>query len=310
VEDRLIDLTQVERGRRALMWDGVVRDTFPGISLNVRLPVPQRGSISRIRMGDGEMFAIESGPVEVRYRPSGAVRGAAFYISLMVQSRGSTLVSQGGRHCYLNEGDACLVDEAGAFQLAGEDSSGILFLRVPRASALSRYPQIEGLFATALPGSEPGCRLLTQTLLHMMRIAGPLAELQRSAMLNAAIHILGVAEPFGAVPEATSWRVRRALDFIETNLSVGGLTAEEVARDQRISRRRLDHLMCATLGHSIASHLWRRRLEQAAADLRDSHKSARSVAQIAFANGFEDAAHFTRAFKRKYAVTPGQWRLN
>jgi AraC-like DNA-binding protein len=44
--------------------------------------------------------------------------------------------------------------------------------------------------------------------------------------------------------------------------------------------------------------------------LRDPRRNGQSVAQIAFTNGFEDAAHFTRAFKRRYAVTPGQWRLN
>jgi AraC-like DNA-binding protein len=104
--------------------------------------------------------------------------------------------------------------------------------------------------------------------------------------------------------------VRRALDYIEANLSVAGLTAESIAQDQRISRRRLDQLMHEICGHSIASHLWSRRLEQAAADLRDPVKIGLSVAQIAFANGFEDAAHFTRAFKKRFGSTPGQWRLN
>ena len=83
-----------------------------------------------------------------------------------------------------------------------------------------------------------------------------------------------------------------------------------VAQEQRISRRRLDQLMHEALGHSIASHLWNRRLEQAAADLRDFTRTGLSIAQIAFANGFEDAAHFTRAFKRRFTVTPGAWRLN
>ena len=69
-------------------------------------------------------------------------------------------------------------------------------------------------------------------------------------------------------------------------------------------------LMTNALGQSIAGHLWSRRLERAATDLRDPRRNGLSVAQIAFANGFEDAAHFTRAFKRRYAVTPGQWRLN
>ena len=52
-----------------------------------------------------------------------------------VQSHGSTHVSQNGRSCCLDEGDACIIDEAGVFQLSGKDSSGILFLRVPRTAA-------------------------------------------------------------------------------------------------------------------------------------------------------------------------------
>ena len=116
--------------------------------------------------------------------------------------------------------------------------------------------------------------------------------------------------PDGGLGLARDTRVRRALEFIELNLSVAGLTAEAVAQDQHISRRRLDQLMQNTVGHSIAGQLWSRRLEQAASDLRDPHRGCHSIAQIAFANGFEDAAHFTRAFKRRFSVTPGQWRLN
>lgn len=310
LEDRLVDLAEVEKAHRALMWDGVVRRTFPGLSVTIHAREPQLGSIRRVKLGAGELFAIESAPVEVRHQPATTGRGSSSCLSLIVQSSGSTLVSQGGHHCYLSAGDACLLDEADTFELAGEDSSGILFLRFPRLSALSRYPRIEGLLATPLPGSEPGCKLLSDTLIRMMKVAGSLGELQRNAMMNAAIQFLGAAEPFAVALEPTSWRARRALDFIETHLSIAGLTAEDVAQDQRISRRRLDYLMCATFGRSIASHLWNRRLEQAGSDLRDARQSKASVAQIAFANGFEDAAHFARAFKRKYAVTPGQWRLN
>ena len=139
---------------------------------------------------------------------------------------------------------------------------------------------------------------------------GRFRRISRSAMMNAVIQMVGMVEPFSSPSGTPDWRVRRALDYIELNLSVPGLTAESVAVDQRISRRRLDQLMHEAFGHSIASHLWSRRLEQAARDLRDPHRADQSIAQIAFANGFEDAAHFTRAFKRRFSITPGQWRLN
>src|SRR5690606_655403 len=74
---------------------GTACSTFPGLSLRLTGRVPQLGSINRYRMGAGELFAIESAPVEVSYRPPS--RGSfSPHLSLMVQSRGSTEVSQAG----------------------------------------------------------------------------------------------------------------------------------------------------------------------------------------------------------------------
>jgi hypothetical protein len=85
-----------------------------------------------------------------------------------------------------------------------------------------------------------GVGLLADTLLRFSREALPLPGLQRSAMMNAVVQMLGIVEPFSSAPGTPDWRVRRALDYIELNLSVSDLTAESVAIDQRISRRRLD----------------------------------------------------------------------
>ena len=37
--------------------------------------------------------------------------------------------------------------------------------------------------------------------------------------------VMEVAEPFSALPATADWRIRRAIDFIELNLSVAGLSA-------------------------------------------------------------------------------------
>lgn len=306
----LVDLSEVEQGMRARTWDIAVRSAFPGLSAEFSDSGESFGSINRTKMGAGEFFEIDSPPVDVVHHANSAKESVQPHLSLMIQSKGSIRVSQAGQSYRLHEGDLCVIDEAKSFRLIGEDSSKILFLRMCRAAALSRYPMLDKPFVTVFPANEPGTRLLGETLLSFSAAAGSLRELQRNAMMNAVIQMLGIAEPFSRIQAAPDWRVRRALDYIELNLSVAGLTAEAVARDQRISRRRLDQLMHEAFGHSIASHLWSRRLEQAAADLRDSNRSDQSIAQIAFANGFEDAAHFTRAFKRRFSVTPGQWRLN
>lgn len=306
---RLIDLRDVDSASRELAWQGVVSEAFPGLSLKLTPRIPTLGSINRYKMGAGELFAIESAPVEVSYRPlrSG---GASPHLSLMVQARGSTRINQGRRECLLSEGDVCLIDESSGFRMVGKDCSGIVFLRLPRSAALGRHPFLERQFATVLPASDAGTRLLAGAMLRLLEEAPHLAELQRAAAVAAMMQMLGVAGPLSALPATSDWRIRRALDFIELNLSIAGLSAEHVAQDQHISRRRLDQLMREALGHSVTGHLWGRRLERAAADLRDPRRAGMTAAQVAFANGFEDAAHFSRAFKRRYGCTPGWWRIN
>lgn len=304
----LIDLSTVDQAQRAVVWSGAAARAFPGLSLKLPGEVLQQGTIRRVPLAAGELVAIESAPVEVTYRPPSGAYSA--HVSLMMQAHGSTRVRQHGRQCELAEGDICLIDESSAFRLVGEDTTEIVFLRLPRRATLSRHPQLERLYANALPGSEPGTRLLADTLQRLFADAAELDDAQRAAAMDAMLHLLGVVGPLGQLSQAPDWRVCRAIEFIELNLATGGLSAEDVAREQNISRRRLDQLMRETVGHSIAGHLWNRRLERAAADLRDPRRAGTSAAQVAFANGFEDAAHFSRAFKRRYGCTPGQWRLS
>src|SRR5690606_12526377 len=147
-------------------------------------------------------------PVEVSYRPP-PLASFSPRVSLMVQSRGSTAVRQHGRHCDLVEGDICLIDESSAFRLVGEESSAILFLRLPRAATLSRHPQLERHSANVRPGSDAGTRLLADTLGRVFADAARLDESQRAAMMDALLHMLGAAGPFSALSQGPDWRVRR-----------------------------------------------------------------------------------------------------
>lgn len=306
----LLDLSGVLPEARSSSWCAGSGQIFPGLSVKVGGGVPPAGQITRLRFGAGELFTVKSPPSEVSYSPPTPAPDSPPHISLTVVPEGLLQLENVGRRCTLARGDVCLVDESAGFRLGCQEPTTMLFLRLPRAAATGRFPHLDRLFATRLPGTEPGTRMLADFLFRLVDDAALLGEAQRSAMMAVTVQMLAAAAPVAELGSAADWRVRRALDYIELNLPVAGITAEDVARDQRISRRRLDQLMLEALGQSVSSHLWSRRLERAAEDLTDPRQRAHSIAQIAFANGFEDPAHFTRAFKRRYSVTPGQWRGN
>lgn len=303
----IIDLSGIEPARRADIWSGVAPRIFPGLHVDELDADPSLGAILHRRLGAGALFAIFSAPAEVSYVPAGPPEAQQF-ITMMLQAQGHSLASQRGQRSELAPGDICFIDERHPFRLAGLDVSQILLLRMPLAQVINRFPEMEQLTGTRFAGRDPGASLLAHTLLHLLRVAGDLKEAQQQAAMSAVIHLLGTTSALTEQLDNVHWRVSRALDFIEVNVATAGLTAEDVARAQHISRRRLDQLMRDAAGLSITGQIWKRRLQRAADDLQSPRWSGASISQIAFANGFEDPAHFARAFKRRFKMTPGRWR--
>jgi len=304
----LIDLSTVEEAQRATLWVNVAPSLFPGLSINrLEMDVPI-GDIRRVWMGGGTLWTIRSPAASAAYLPDHSLPAGQQSFTLLMQVRGGTDVAQKHHNCTLDAGDICLLDEQAPFRLDTYAFGEILFLRMPRDVVLSRNPSLEHQTAITMVGLDAGVSLLTGTLSSAMLAVPFLRESQRRAALTAIIHLLGAVDTPPHQTAPLSWRVQAALSYIDLHFVMHSLCADQVAQSQRISRRRLDQLLREAIGVSITGQIWNRRLEQSAADLRDPDRASCTASQIAFANGFEDAAHFTRAFKRRYGHSPLQWR--
>lgn len=100
--------------------------------------------------------------------------------------------------------------------------------------------------------------------------------------------------------------IGRAIIFIETNL-YEPLTAESVANAVSYSYYHFHRYFQAMMGETIGSYIRSRRLTQAAYDLIYGNKK---ILDIAVSLYFESAESFTRAFKKRYGVTPTEYRKN
>ena len=305
----LLDLSDVAEEQRAEVWAMAAASAFPGLSVADMAPAAPVGQIRSISMGGGSLWSVLSAPLHVSYAPAGGADDPRASISLMMLLFGSMEVGQNHSACQLQAGDMCMLDERFPFHLHGQVSNELVFLRMPRRAVLGRHPHLEHDTAHLLDFDDPGTALLRDTLVRTVQTAPDLRDAQRGSVLAAMMHLLGAATSSRVPPgDQVSWRVRSALAYIETNLSDCDLTAEQVAHAQGISRRRLDQIMRDGLGVSITAQIWNRRLEQAAADLIDPERRSLTVFQIAFGVGFEDAAHFSRAFKARFAYAPRDWR--
>jgi AraC-like DNA-binding protein len=306
-ESSELDLASIEEPERAAVWMRSAGRLFPGLSVSKPPVKPIVGRIEGVPLGPGHLWTILSPPVHVSYLPR---HDSPPMFSVMLQLAGATTAAQCGRECTLSAGHFCVIDGLAPFDLdAAGPMSRVVFLQMPRHAVLSRRDGLERRTAQAFDTHEPGAALLRNVLTNLIEAAPALEPEQRTAALASVVQMLGVPRlPGGeSLASRNAERIAATLAFIDAELADPTLDAQRVANAQGLSRRRLDQIL-ATLGTSLSAQIWARRLAQAASDLVDPRFGDRTVTQIAFGVGFEDAAHFTRAFKRKYEVTPREWR--
>ncbi len=81
--------------------------------------------------------------------------------------------------------------------------------------------------------------------------------------------------------------------------------AEELARRCGLSRRHFYRCFEAEYGLPVQEFIQRRRLLQAADDLLHTNRPLKEIADDA---GFRNLSYFIRQFRRRYSVTPGEYR--
>ncbi|MBV1860368.1 MAG: AraC family transcriptional regulator, partial [Nannocystaceae bacterium] len=96
-------------------------------------------------------------------------------------------------------------------------------------------------------------------------------------------------------------RINRALDHVTNNLA-SPLRLGDVARVACFSPHHFHRIFRALVGETLATFVKRVRLERAVFLL--SHRSGRSLTDIALACGFSSSSDFSRSFRGHYGVPP------
>lgn len=306
----MLDLQSVAESQRADIWSRTAGSFFPGLSIRDVQGTPNAGSMEGREFGLGSVWTVLSPAVEVNYRPQPDASELRRSFTVLLQLQGTMAARQEQRHCQMHAGDMCLLDEQWPFHLEVRDCfSHFMLMRMPRRMIVDRYPRISDDTASVIFANDPGATLLRKMLQHVLDISPFLNDGQSDVAFASVVHLLGILrESDSKRDRSLGWRAHAALALIDARLADTALTANGVAEAQGIGRRHLDEIMLRNTGLSLTAQIWRRRLEKAATDLRSRRCATKSITQIAFDAGFDDAAHFTRAFKKRYHCTPREWR--
>ncbi len=142
--------------------------------------------------------------------------------------------------------------------------------------------------------------------------AGRLGSTTVIAKLSELLFIEAVNQFVSSLPaEQRGWlaglrdpQVGRALASLHAR-PTEEWTAETLAREVGMSRSAFAERFSSLVGQPPMQYLALWRMHMAAQHLREGRSS---IAQIAFAIGYDSEAAFSRAFKRQFGASPGAWR--
>ncbi|MFT3798305.1 helix-turn-helix domain-containing protein [Microbacterium sp.] len=234
----------------------------------------------------------------------------AYKVSLLLA--GSGLLIQDGREAVLREGDFAIYDTSRPYTLGFDRDFRTLVLMFPYEVTTLSHEAMHELTATRLAGdtglgaivapflARLGARMDELTGAAGVRLAHTAVDLVTTAL----VHELGFE---GAAADPRRTLLHRIHGYIDEHLDTADLTPGAIAAAHYISVRHL-HSLFHESGTTVSAVVRSRRLERCRRDLLEPMLAERPVAAIGARWGFADAAHFSRAFKSAYGVSPNAYR--
>ncbi|KAB8198373.1 helix-turn-helix domain-containing protein [Lysobacter maris] len=221
----------------------------------------------------------------------------------------------GGRACRApaRPGEAWLIP-AGAYYVGRADGGNIAYaeFRIKRAwlSGLGRGAPGDPL-RPLMKQRDPLLHGLTGRMIQLADADDDLAGMLRDTMAEVVgLHLLReypagvVARPARTPPSLSEAQQRRLQDYILAHLDQH-LGLEELARLAGIGRHRLIEAFRHCFGMTPMQYIIAQRLQLACGLLESTRQD---ITSIALATGFSSHSHLSSAFKRRYGITPRQFR--
>lgn len=270
------------------------------------------GQISWTGYGDFALSTKQCSAEHVRRSTTAIARGSedADYLYVLLQKRGSGVISQAGRTAQVRPGQVVIYDSARPFDLdyAEPYEQVVIHLRADRAFADAGLRRSTDLLA--VPIVADGALSAVLAFFHQ------LAATQDTDPMGAAVlvpHATGLASSLLAYAARARGdedlpmllQRERALAYMRHHLGDPTLDAERIAVGCHISRRTLYRLFEGT-GQTVAAHLRTMRVDAAQRLLATRREL--SVESVSRDVGFTNDTHFYRSFRAVIGMTPGQYR--
>ncbi|GAA4839051.1 helix-turn-helix domain-containing protein [Kitasatospora terrestris] len=311
-----VTTSSVPDDEKAAFWSRAMSRALVPVEVVPRAARPFVGHLTSHRLGYVRISTLEADAVRVSRTPELIARApqAEPQVGVGLQVSGRAVLEQGGRRAEVPTGGLVLYDTTRPYSIDYPERFRTHLFHLP--GRLLGVPERElRQVAGTVVSPDEGCGSVLLPFLSTMaasahsysapvgdRLAGSVADL-----VNTLVTQLTAARTADRPRTANDHLVRRVREHIDRHLCDTELSPETIARAHHISVRYL-HRLFESEGATVHRLIQQRRLDECARELGRRGRTAPAVSAVAQRWGFVNPAHFSRAFRAAYGVSPREWR--
>jgi AraC-like DNA-binding protein len=232
--------------------------------------------------------------------------GWADFMIVFQVTAGSVRITDSEHDVVIGPGMMCIRDFGDDWRYSAAEATTSRILIFPK-QALSEVSYERLIPFVAVGPSAPEARLLLAQLDALGDTAGTLTCKAAKRARNATLHLARGILDSALSSEVRSSQIRsRAERYIDRNLRDPSLDPNTIAKGLGVSLRTL-HRMFSESDESVMAYVRRRRLDHARIEM-STQDSSITITYLAARWQFADAAHFSRAFRQRFGLTPTEYR--
>jgi AraC family transcriptional regulator, positive regulator of tynA and feaB len=263
-------------------------------------------------LGQLDLAGVSAANLRAQRTRAHVARSQSPFYLVNIQLAGAITVRWGEQDVTASRGDIVITDSEHAYDVDGERPFRQLIMRLPKSWIDARVARPDLVPGVLLRRDDPTSRLFASFVRNGFESTAALSAEAATVFTTHSVELLALAlgERPSDPPPAQALREAlfvRAVRLIALRFAEPDLTPDRIAGSLGVSTRLMQKIF-AERGATVMERVWEARVGQAARLLAMPEALHRSITEIAFACGFNDSAHFTRAFAARMAATPSQWR--
>jgi len=228
---------------------------------------------------------------------------------VQLQLKGWSVVRQGGEEIRIEPGQIILYRNSLPVHIQRDGCFRNLLFSIAEERFIGSFPHWRHANAMLL-AADHGAPAVFADLLHsLLRQARKMNPASLEGVAESAINLLGAAlQPLADNQprdhsHLETYHKSRIKKFIASNMHNPDIDVQTIAESVGLSRRYV-HQLFANEPQHLMQWVLVQRLEHCRRELSSDHTRHRTISEIAFSWGFNDQAHFSKAFRKHFGVSP------